>query len=91
MRRDMVEMKAYILVKTTGYGTFVACVVASDPVEALRLIQKDMEHTKYREVGFDDVLHDAWIITPPESLTVNDLMEIPAEKVFGLAFPAIKH
>jgi len=87
----MVEMKAYALIKTTAYGTFVACVVASNPKEALGLIRKDMEQTKYREIGFDDVLNDAWIITPPESLTVDDLMEIPAGKVFGLSFNTTKH
>lgn len=81
----MIGMKAYILLKTTENGSFMACVVASTPSEAITSIKKDMDIAKYREIGYDDVLKDSWIVTPPDRLTEVDLIEVPAGKVFGFA------
>nr|MDO8113234.1 hypothetical protein [Candidatus Sigynarchaeota archaeon] len=76
-------MNAYILLKTTNLGSFIACVIAEKASEALAKLREGMDKTRYRTIGFDDVLKDDWIITPPDQLTERDLIKVPANTVVG--------
>nr|MDO8113057.1 hypothetical protein [Candidatus Sigynarchaeota archaeon] len=76
-------MNAYILLKTTTLGSFIACVVAEKASEALEKLREGMDKVRYRTIGFDDVLKDDWIITPPDQLTERDLIKVPANAVVG--------
>jgi len=79
-------MNAYILLKSTSFGSFMACVVADNPTMALEKLQEGIDTTRYRSIGFDDILKDDWIITPPERLSEQDLIEVPEGKTVDMIF-----
>ena len=78
------DTQAYILAKKTKFGTYVACTTAPGPSEALARILEDMDKKRYKEIGYDSLLFERWLIPPPEHLTAADLVEVPPGMVFEL-------
>jgi hypothetical protein len=79
-----VSARAFVLVKTTRFGTYIACTIASEPSEALARIVEGMDTKRYKEIGYDSLLRDTWLIPPPECLTEADLIEVPPGTVYEL-------
>jgi hypothetical protein len=78
------DTQAYILAKKTKFGSYVACTVAPGPSEALARILEDMDKKRYKEIGYDSLLRDTWLIPPPDQLTEADLTEVPPGMIFEM-------
>jgi hypothetical protein len=51
----------------------------ASPSEALSRIPEDMDKKRYKNIRFDNLLLNNWLVPPPEDLRPEDLIEVPPE------------